>query len=284
MHSITCIGKDDVERIFVFDDPEEDMTSEGHRELLFCVKRHPEDMWFFELQLREKPDGQFQIISIQHHHRPEYASMGIPDSLLPYLTGYLGRRICSSRGRVEGTNEFRTVQATGMWDRLVQKGLAEYFAEEGVYRTSEPHHVMNRDIAQQIATLLNTQNELTVVYDADKILQAADRYIYRLGEDAKVVGAVEVKKVQWYQCEIDHLSSVVKCRGTGSSLLAEALARAEHLGARVAQCTIRVGNQDSERFFTKHGFTPTVTFLNHENGNQVTVYQKTLALSDPRAQ
>lgn len=138
---------------------------------------------------------------------------------------------------------------------------------------------MNRDIAEQIATLLNTQNKLTVVYDADKVLQAADRYIYRLGEDSKVVGAVEVKKVQWYQCEIDHLSVVVRRHGIGSSLLAEALARAEHLGARVAQCTIRVGNQDSESFFTKHGFTPTVTFLNRQNGNRVTIYQKALVTS-----
>jgi N-acetylglutamate synthase-like GNAT family acetyltransferase len=135
---------------------------------------------------------------------------------------------------------------------------------------------MNHDIAQQIATLLNTQNKLTVVYDADKVLQAAGRYIYRLGEDSKVVGAVEVKKVQWYQCEIDHLSVSDKRRGTGSSLLAEALTQAQKLGARVVQCTIRVGNKESEGFFTKHGFTPTVTFLNRDNGNRVTIYQKAL--------
>jgi len=138
---------------------------------------------------------------------------------------------------------------------------------------------MNRDIAQQIATLLNAQNKLTVVYDADKVLQAADRYIYRLGEDSKVVGAVEVKRVQWYQCEIDHLSVAVRRRGIGSSLLAEALAKAVHLGTRVAQCTIRVGNKESESFFTKHGFTPTVTFLNRQNGNLVTIYQKALVSS-----
>jgi hypothetical protein len=135
MHSITCTGIDGVERVFVFDDPEEETTPEGHRELFFCVKTCPEAMYFFELQLREKPDGESQIISIEHHNRPEYASMGIPDSLLPYLARHLGRRICSSRVRVEGTNEYRTVQATGMWDRLVQKGRAQFFAAEGIYRT-----------------------------------------------------------------------------------------------------------------------------------------------------
>jgi L-amino acid N-acyltransferase YncA len=136
---------------------------------------------------------------------------------------------------------------------------------------------MNRNIAQQIATLLNTQNKLTVVYDVDKVLQTGDRYIYRLDEEAKVVGAVEVKKVQWYQCEIDHHSVAVKRHGIGSSLLVEAITRAENLGALVVQCTIRVGNEASEKLFTKHGFTPTVTFLNPSNANRVTIYQKSLS-------
>ncbi len=135
---------------------------------------------------------------------------------------------------------------------------------------------MTHDNAQQIVALLNAQNQLTVEYDAAKVLESADNYIYRLGEDSCVVGVVEVKMVQWYQCEIDHLSVAVKRRGTGSWLLAEALAKAVHLGARIAQCTIRIGNRESEGLFTKHGFTRTVTFLNRISGNQVAVYQKAL--------
>jgi|ERR1017187_4683633 hypothetical protein len=143
MHSITCIGRDHLERTFVFNDPEDEITSEDHHELFFAVKTHPEAMFFFELKLRAKPDGQFQIIIIHHHNRPEYASMGIPDSLLPYLTHYLGRSICSSRVHVEGTNEWRAAPAKKMWDRLVQKGLAKYYAEEDVYRTTEPNTAPN---------------------------------------------------------------------------------------------------------------------------------------------
>jgi hypothetical protein len=138
MHTIDCVGRDGVKRVFVFDQPEEEFTPEGDRELFYCIKTRPEDDYFFELQLREKADGQFQIISIENHFRPEYSSKGIPDSLLPYLARNLGHRVCSSRVRVEGTNEYRTIQATGMWDRLVQKGLAEYFPQEGIYRTIEP--------------------------------------------------------------------------------------------------------------------------------------------------
>jgi hypothetical protein len=162
MHSITCIGRDSVERRFVFDEPDDEITPDGHRELFFCVKTHPEAMWFFELQLREKPDGEFQIISIQHHHRPEYASTGIPDSLLPYLTRHLGQRICSSRGRVQGTNEYRTVQATGMWDRLVQKGLAQFSAGEGIYRTTEPGAAPNGGPARPVGNSGDTEGPPSV--------------------------------------------------------------------------------------------------------------------------
>jgi ribosomal protein S18 acetylase RimI-like enzyme len=105
-----------------------------------------------------------------------------------------------------------------------------------------------------------------------------DRYIVRLSNDGRVLGAVEVKKVQWYQCEIDHLSvdPSAKRAGIGTLLVEEAEARGRQLGARVAQCTIRVGNIGSEGLFKKCGYTATVTFANVSNGNQVTVYQKLL--------
>jgi group I intron endonuclease len=133
-------------------------------------------------------------------------------------------------------------------------------------------------VAEQISDLLNSQNQLTVPYTASKIIDHQDRYIVRYDDNGKVLGAVEVKKVQWYQCEIDHLSVDPKSKrqGIGSRLLREAEARACDMGARIAQCTIRVGNDASEGLFKKYGYTPTVTFLNRENGNQVAVYQKVL--------
>jgi ribosomal protein S18 acetylase RimI-like enzyme len=137
---------------------------------------------------------------------------------------------------------------------------------------------LTKAIAQQIADLLNSQNQLTVPYTASKIIARQDGYIVRCDDEGKVLGAVEFKKVQWYQCEIDHLSVAPnsKRRGIGSWLLQEAEARASDIGARIAQCTIRVGNAESEGLFRKHEYTPTVTFMNQENGNQVIVYQKVL--------
>jgi GNAT superfamily N-acetyltransferase len=137
---------------------------------------------------------------------------------------------------------------------------------------------MDKRIAEAIADLINARNQLTVRYSAKKVLGAAERYICRFDRASALSGVVEVKQVQWYQCEIDHLSVREDLEGHGiaSALVAEAEARARQLGARIAQCTIRVGNKDSERLFRKKGYMPTVTFSNVDSGNRATVYQKTL--------
>lgn len=137
---------------------------------------------------------------------------------------------------------------------------------------------MNFETAQAIADLINDRNQLAVNYSAQRILQSADNYLCRFDGDQKLAGVVEVKKVQWYQCEIDHLSvrKDAAGRGIGSALVVEAEKLAVQLGARVAQCTIRVGNEASEALFRKNDYMPTVTFFNAGTGNSVTAYQKVL--------
>ena len=137
---------------------------------------------------------------------------------------------------------------------------------------------MNVDTAQAIAELINARNKLTKKYTAEKVLEAADNYICRFASDGHLVGVVEAKRVQWYQCEIDHLSvrADAEGKGIGSWLLKSAEARAVGLRTRVAQCTIRVGNKRSERLFRKFRYLPTVSFFNIRSRNDVTVYQKAL--------
>lgn len=137
---------------------------------------------------------------------------------------------------------------------------------------------MNEALAEQIAILLNEQNQLTVQYDAARVLQdAADsEYICRMDDAGSLLGVVCLKRLQWYQCEIKHLSVRARRQGVGSWLLEQAYAHTRAWGTRVMQCTIRAGNEESEGFFTANGFGPTVTFLNPHSGNRVTVYQKVL--------
>jgi ribosomal protein S18 acetylase RimI-like enzyme len=133
-------------------------------------------------------------------------------------------------------------------------------------------------IAEQIADLLNTQNQLADTFMAQDILDNRDCYRVRLDFGGLVLGVVRVREVQWYQWEIDHLSvrPDVRCHGIGTELVREAEERAKQQGALIAQCTIRDGNEASEALFRKRGYTATVTFMSPHTGNHVTAYQKTL--------
>src|SRR5579863_9940546 len=114
---------------------------------------------------------------------------------------------------------------------------------------------MTSQEARQVAKLLNARNRLQAAYTAARVSQHADDYIFEVNDGA-VVACVEVKKVQWYQSEICHLSVDEKHegRGLGKKLIRRAEEKALGHGARIVQCTIRVGNQRSEEAFRRSGY------------------------------
>ncbi len=123
--------------------------------------------------------------------------------------------------------------------------------------------LMNSTQAGQIAVLLNKQNKLDGEYDADLVLSSADQYLFETDEaTGDIRAAVEVKRVQWYQHEVLHLSVSPDHRreGLGKGLLirAEDLAKQNH--ARILQCTIRADNSASCALFKSVGFRHTATF------------------------
>lgn len=147
---------------------------------------------------------------------------------------------------------------------------------------------MDETIAQQITQLINSQNQLTTPYNKDKVLEQYDQYIVHLdgviqilgsGSKLQVLGVVRIEKVQWYQCEIKHLSVLpqVQGRGIAKGLLQAAEARAAQLGAKMVQCTIREDNTKSEGLFKKFHYVPTIAFRNDRSGKRITVFQKVLA-------
>lgn len=137
---------------------------------------------------------------------------------------------------------------------------------------------LNQAQAAEIAALLNARNQLTVQYTGKKVLDHADDYLFRLSPAGAVVACVEVKKVQWYQAEVLHLTVTDAEIGKGhaKALLSSAETRAREKGVRLLQCTIRGGNAQSEGLFQSAGFLKVSAFLNEHSGNNVSVFQKVL--------
>src|SRR2546423_832282 len=138
---------------------------------------------------------------------------------------------------------------------------------------------MKPEHAKQIADLLNSRNQLVRDYDANMILDREDDFIYELKDDA-VIACIEAKKVQWYQWEVCHLTVAPKNegQGLGSLMIRKAEERAKKGGARIIQCTIRVGNAESERAFERNGYRRVSEFYYPNSGNNVAVWQKIVSL------
>lgn len=138
---------------------------------------------------------------------------------------------------------------------------------------------MDQKHAAQIAELLNKQNKLVVHYDAQKVLQSAENYLYEVAESGDVAACLELKRVQWYQFEVDHLTvhSDFLRRGYGQSLLDRAEHKAVTENGRLLQCTIRRDNTASEGLFTKCAFNQVAEFYYPLSGNNVGVWQKVIS-------
>lgn len=132
--------------------------------------------------------------------------------------------------------------------------------------------------AAGIATLLNKRNQLAVAYTREKVLKESSTYRWREAENGSVIACIQIKKVQWYQCEVLHLSvsEAHAGQGLGKSLLSEAERIARGEGARVIQCTIREGNKESCGLFESSGYRKIGAFHYEATGNNVWIYQKIL--------
>jgi GNAT superfamily N-acetyltransferase len=144
---------------------------------------------------------------------------------------------------------------------------------------------MTETHARSIAMLLNSRNKLARKYTAEEVLREANNYEYEI-RDGEVVAFVERKKVQWYQWEILHLYVHPDWEGKGVAFAvyqrAEATARTG--SCCVLQCTIREGNEDSEKFFRRQGYLRVGSFLYPVTGNKVGVWQKVLSVPANRTE
>jgi ribosomal protein S18 acetylase RimI-like enzyme len=144
-----------------------------------------------------------------------------------------------------------------------------------------------KERAEEIASLINERNQLTRKYTA-RTLKAyvsneSFKFLIEADEANKLIGVIEIQKVQWYQCEIKHLSVKADQEGKGiaSRLLYAALQEAKKMGASMVQCTIRNDNIASASVFSKYNFKVTNQFANKMSGNTVNVFQLSLTDKEP---
>lgn len=140
---------------------------------------------------------------------------------------------------------------------------------------------MNRHQAEQVASMLNEQNELTIKYSADIVLLDADNYLIHQDSNGNVVACAELREVQWYQYELSHVTVATahKREGHGRTLLKEAEERARNNNASILQCTIRAGNVPSESLFSTYGFKSVCRFYNLSSKKTVAVWQYVLSVA-----
>lgn len=138
---------------------------------------------------------------------------------------------------------------------------------------------MNPNQANQIAELLNNNNELKSAYTTDQVLRYAHEYKFIQEEDTNyVVAVVQIKKVQWYQHEIVNLT--VNPEHNGKELAQHLLQIAENQalndGARILQGTVRQDDQENIELFKSAGFNHVSNFYNQHSDRNITVWQKIL--------
>jgi hypothetical protein len=131
MKELTCTGVDGISNTFYFD--KKDHDCDGSISITVWVKPQREGN-SLELLLVPFDSSSYRIQMITHNRKSEFKAKGIPDTLLPVVSQQLKKRIISSRKRkITGCDEYRTDEADKMWDRLVEKGIAEYDNTTGRY-------------------------------------------------------------------------------------------------------------------------------------------------------
>jgi ribosomal protein S18 acetylase RimI-like enzyme len=130
--------------------------------------------------------------------------------------------------------------------------------------------------AEEVANLLNGRNELVQQYRPQTVYAARENYLLEFSSEDSVIGCAELKKVQWYQYEISHVSVKKEVEGTGIGwkLLKQAEQMAIQGGGRIIQCTIRANNKCSQEMFARNGYSKASEFYYPVSGNMVEVWQK----------
>lgn len=141
--TLTCVGKDGQERTFFYTyEPAE--LGESHT---FWVETDPlpANGNRFEMGFKDLKHDTVRVTIAEHHNEPAYASMGIPEALIPVAAAVLQKHITSSPSTATETDVYRVKQATAYWKRT--KG-ATYDEKTDIFTYPKPE-VTKEDAGHQ---------------------------------------------------------------------------------------------------------------------------------------
>lgn len=128
------------------------------------------------------------------------------------------------------------------------------------------------ELATEISELINRRNQLSSMVNPSVIMNG--KYFYIVSGN-KVIAAVGIKKVNWYQLDLFHLvvHEDFENKGFAKKLLNNALLYGKESGLLIAQCTVRYDNIPSLGLFNKMGFDGAWSVTNPKTNNMIQVLQ-----------
>lgn len=132
---IICIDKNGNENTFKYS--LEESEENGKKKWVFRVVPHNlivQD--WFEFSVTEVDENTGKITSMNNRKMTEYIAKGIPEKLIEEANSVLNLTINSSSNTEEFKafpNEWRSESATKVWERLLNRGEAEYDQQRDIY-------------------------------------------------------------------------------------------------------------------------------------------------------
>jgi hypothetical protein len=134
--TIQCIGRNEERTTFKYVLNKE-ICSSGRIEWKFTITPLNDSYSdFFEFIAEEIDEETFKIKTVSHNNQEIYIAKGIPEQMIFELASLSTKNIISSSNKshskkIEG--EFRTPQATKVWERIKNIGHANYLEEKDIY-------------------------------------------------------------------------------------------------------------------------------------------------------
>jgi hypothetical protein len=131
--TLACVGKDGKERTFFYS--YEPAELDGPHMFWVETDPLPASKNRFEMGFSDLNPDTVRITIADHHKEPAYASMGIPEALIPVAAAVLQKNVQSSPGTADETDVYRVKEATAYWKRT--KG-ATYDEKTDIYTYPKP--------------------------------------------------------------------------------------------------------------------------------------------------